>query len=246
MNRIVMGTGISVDVPGLKDAALIEKVFTRVAQIDRRFSTYKSNSEVSRFRRGELREAELSTEFREVMRACLKMEKSTKGYFSAWFDGQFDPTGYVKAWSIREGCLILNKAGYGTHCVSIGGDLCARSDSDHIWRLGIENPLDNKTVLGVIKAKNISLATSGSYKRGQHVMNPKTRRAANYFLSVTIAGPSIIKSDVFATAAFVMGSRGPAFIRSQRGYEALFITPDARVETTAGMELLLGQQMLEV
>lgn len=246
VNRIIMGTGVSLDVPDLKESALAEKVFLRLTQIDRRFSTYRKNSEVRRFTRGELRESELSSEFRAVMRACLKMEKLTDGYFSAWYQGQFDPTGYVKSWAINEASKLIKGAGHGTFCVSIGGDLCACSDSAKDWRLGIENPADTKTVLGIIEAKNISLATSGAYKRGQHVINPKTRLPVNYFKSVSVAGPSIIKADVFATAAYVMGKRGPAFIARQPGYEALFVFDDGKALATAGMETLLGQQSLDI
>jgi thiamine biosynthesis lipoprotein len=242
-NRIIMGTGVSIDVPRLQDAALIESVFKRLNQIDRRFSTYKENSEVSRFRRGELREAELSSELVSVMRACLKLEKVTNGYFSAWFNGQFDPTGYVKAWSIHEACKLIRKSGYETYCIGVGGDICARSNSK-TWRIGIENPVHPKAVLGVIKAKNIAVATSGNYKRGKHVYNPMTKRPVDHFISVTVSGPNIIKSDVFATSAFVMAKRGVAFIQNQPGYEAAFITKDGSVQLTAGMERLLGQQSL--
>src|SRR5437868_4103382 len=100
-NRIIMGTGVSIDIPGLDDPQILCKAFARIGQIDRRFSTYLPNSEVSRFQRGELLEAELSREFKVVMRACLEMEKLTDGYFSAWYGGQYDPAGYVKAWAIK-------------------------------------------------------------------------------------------------------------------------------------------------
>lgn len=245
-NRIIMGTGVSIDIPGLKDEKFFEEVFSLISKLDRRFSTFKANSEVSKFRRGELREDELSQQFQVVMRACLEMEKLTDGYFSAWFDGQFDPTGYVKSWSIEQACRLIKKAGHGTYCIGIGGDICARSDSDKIWRLGVENPSDPKTIVGVIEARNIGLATSGIYKRGQHVINPKTRKPVSHFLSTTIAGPSIIKADVFATAVYVMGKKGPAFIARQPRYDALFINPNGKVQVTAGMARLLGQQSLEI
>lgn len=242
-NRIIMGTGVSVDVPGLDNAALIETVFKRLRQIDRRFSTYKDRSEVSRFRRGELLDAELSAEFQAVMRACLKLEKDTNGYFSAWFQGQFDPSGYVKGWAIREAGKVIEAAGYHTYCVGIGGDILARSQSK-IWRIGIENPANTDTILGIIKAKNLAVATSGNYKRGEHVYNPKTRQPVNHFLSVTVAGPSVVKADVFATAAFVMAEKGVGFVQHQPRYEAMFVGRDGRVRLTGGMERLLGQQSL--
>jgi FAD:protein FMN transferase len=245
-NRIIMGTGVSLDVPNLADVKVLDRVFSRLTQIDRRFSTYRYNSEVSRFRRGELREDELSSDFRIVMRGCLEMEKATNGYFSAWFSGEFDPSGYVKAWAIREAARIIRKSGFSTFCVGIGGDIYARSNNRKIWRIGIENPHRPNTILGVIKARNIAVATSGNYKRGAHVFDPKKKQPVNYFSSVTVAGPGIIKADVFATAAFVMGPKGPAFIQRQPRYEGLFIDIDGHLAATAGMERLLGQLSLEV
>ena len=244
-NRIIMGTGVSIDLP-TTDELLVKAAFDRISQIDRRFSTYRHSSEVSRFRRGELRESELSHDLKKVMRACIKMEKMTDGYFSAWYKGEFDPTGYVKAWAINEAVKILKKAGQDTYCLGVGGDILAASKSAKDWRLGIENPAQPNTILGIIKAKNIALATSGAYKRGQHVINPKTRQPVHHFLSVSVAGPSIIKADVYATAAYVMGQRGFDFINRQPGYEALFITKAGRGLATPGMEKLLGQQSLDV
>jgi len=241
-----MGTGVSIDVPGLKDARLLDRAFARLTQIDRRYSTFKDSSEVSRFRRGELLESELSPELRKVMRACIKMEKLTGGYFSAWFDGQFDPTGYVKGWSIKQASNVIKKAGFGTYCVGIGGDVYASSDSDKIWRIGVENPEDPSKIIGIISARNISVCTSGVYKRGQHLVSPKSRRQIHYYQSVTVAGPSVVKSDVFATAAYVMARQGPEFIAEQSRYAAMFINKDGSLILTPGMEKLLGQQTLAV
>ncbi|MDB5161440.1 MAG: hypothetical protein JWO96_820 [Candidatus Saccharibacteria bacterium] len=242
-NQIVMGTGVSIDVPGLTDTQFIQKVFSRLQKIDRKFSTYKSKSEISRFRRGELREQELSHEVRKIMRACLEMEKITGGYFSAWFAGEFDPTGYVKGWAISEVGALLEKNGYTTYCVGIGGDIKARSDSGKVWGIGLQNPLDKQSILGRISAKDIAVATSGIYERGDHVINPKTGNPANELLGITVAGPDIIRADVFATAAFAMGTAGLSFIEDQPGYEALAVDKAGKALATSGMTSLLNTKL---
>jgi len=57
----IMGTAISVDVrdPEVPPAAL-DEAFDHLRDIDRRFSTYKPDSEVSRLSRGELSEDDCS------------------------------------------------------------------------------------------------------------------------------------------------------------------------------------------
>jgi len=245
-SRIIMGTGVSIDVPEMNDESLMNKAYARIAQIDRRYSTYKTNSEISKFQRGELSESELSREFKKVMRACMEYEKLTGGYFSAWFNGSFDPTGYVKAMAINEAARIIENAGYGTYCVAIGGDLMAKSNSSKTWRIGVENPLEANTTIGTVEAKNISMATSGNYKRGEHIINPKTHRPAKELLSVTVLGPDIITADVFATAAFVIGKKAQAFIARHKGYGALIVDKDKKIRTTEGLSELFGQLKLDL
>ena len=66
-------------------------------------------------------------------------------------------------------------------------------------------------------------------------------------LSVTIAGPDLATADAYATAAFAMGER-----RARRGrggsrrYEAMTITADGRVLSTAGLSAPCGAQPPDV
>jgi thiamine biosynthesis lipoprotein len=51
-------------------------------------------------------------------------------------------------------------------------------------------------------------------------------------LSVTITGPELATADAYATAAFAMGSDGPAW--TVRDYEAITILADGRSMRTPG------------
>ena len=57
---------------------------------------------------------------------------------------------------------------------------------------------------------------------------------------MTVAGPSLTYADAFATAAFVMGEAGLAWVAGIDGYAALAITSDRRVVWTPGMAGLLA------
>ena len=219
-----MGTGVSLDVPELQDKTLIDKVFARLQAIDAKFSTYKDDSLVSQFRRGETAENDFDTEMRWVIKACRQAETDTNGYFSAWASGQYDPSGYVKGWAIAEAAKVIKKAGYHTFCIGIGGDILAASSGDKVWSIGIQDPGNRQKTLTVLKVKSLAVATSGNYHRGQHIINPKTGQPASELASLTVVGPDIIKADVLATAAFAMGKDGGSFVDKQRGYKALVIT----------------------
>ena len=222
-NQIIMGTGVSLDIPEAKNEVIFSDVFELLRQIDARFSPYKKDSELSGYQRGEIIQKNLSLQMKAVMAACKKFEKLTNGYFSANFAGKYDPTGYVKGWAIAEAGKLIEKQGYKTYCIGIGGDILARSGGSKEWQIGIQDPKDKTKILNKLSISNGAVATSGNYERGLHIINPKTSKPANELLSLTVIGPDIIKADVLATAAFAMGKAGVKFVDRQKGYKALAV-----------------------
>lgn len=225
MRRVeqVMGLPVSVDIPNCGDEAVFDVVFTSFHKIDERFSTYKAGSEVSRFGNGKLPASALSNELKYVIKECKKAEKWTDGYFSAWAAGNFDPSGYVKGWAIAGAGEIIRRLGYKTYCIGAGGDILAASDSAKVWKIGIQNPTDKSKILNTLNISNGAVCTSGSYERGDHIINPKTNKPATELLSVTVIGPDIIKADILATAYFAMGQKAAGFMKRQKNYEAIII-----------------------
>jgi thiamine biosynthesis lipoprotein len=222
--RQIMGLPVSIDIPEAKSEADFDPAFERFEQIDQRFSTYKSDSEVSKFIAGEIAEDDLSDELKYVIEQCREAERKTDGYFSAWAAGTFDPSGYVKGWAIAEAGKVLEKNQIKTYCISAGGDILAHSNTDKIWNIGIQDPRDPSKLLNLLSISNEAVATSGSYERGNHIINSKTKKPAQELLSASVTGPDIIWADVLATAIFAMGQAGLDYIRTQPGYTALLVT----------------------
>jgi len=232
----IMGMPISVDIPGeAPPAAAFRAVFAELRRIDRQFSPYKPDSELMRFRAGELKEAELSDEMQTVMHACEQWAACTNGYFSAYFKGEFDPTGYVKGWAIARAGELLAEQGINTFLINAAGDILARSAGGHKWRIGLEHPQGGRATIGTITTGNVAVATSGTHARGQHILDPHTQKPATELLSVTVRGPNIITADVLATALFAMGpQKALEFMRIQPGYEALLVDTTLRARMTPG------------
>jgi thiamine biosynthesis lipoprotein len=239
-SAIIMGTGVTLDIPEA-GKEVFEAVFNLLNDIDSRFSTYKPNSEVSRYARGEVSRWRLSRDLRAVIKGCQSSEAATSGAFSAYASGTFDPSGYVKGWAIDKAARLIEKRGFNSYCLSIGGDIKAASNGQKVWRIGIQDPARKSRIITRIGAKNLALATSGNYERGAHIINPKTRKPATGLLSVTVAGPSIITADVLATAAFVLGDFALNFIGGQaKGYEALIVDSSGRLHATPGFDKFLA------
>jgi thiamine biosynthesis lipoprotein len=81
-----------------------------------------------------------------------------------------------------------------------------------------------------------AVATSGTYERGPHVLNPFSREPATELISVTVVGPELISADAYATAAFAMGAAAPKWLEGLAGYESLVISPDGRGWSTQGFK----------
>src|SRR5260370_42593535 len=103
-----------------------------------------------------------------------------------------------------------------------------RAVPEPCWSVGIRHPLEPNAIAAVVEANDLAVATSGAYARGDHVLDPHTRRPPVGVLSVTIVGHELATADAYATAAFAMGEAGVHWTARPRGHEALAIPADER------------------
>ena len=239
MQRVehVMGMPVVIDVPD-DDATpdVLDAVFRWLHWVDATFSTYKPESEISRLDRGELDLEGAHPAVRTVLDRCAELRTETRGYFDERFDGSLDPSGLVKGWAVDAAADILDASGMRNYAVSAGGDIRVRGGAlpEPAWRIGIQHPLERAGVAAVVEATDLAIATSAAYARGEHVLDPHTRRPPHGVLSVTITGSDLTTADAYATAAFAMGAAGPHWTARLRGYEAMTIMSDHRVLSTPG------------
>jgi thiamine biosynthesis lipoprotein len=228
----------TIEVAGPADPAVIEAAFAELRRIERIFSPFRTDSAVSALNAGTLCEAEAEPLVRDVLASCRRFERATDGYFSAWAAGQLDPCGLVKGWAIGRAATILERAGYRDYFVDGAGDVFVRGERGpgRPWRVGIRHPRERERVVAVVEARDTAVATSGTYEKGAHIVDPHTGRPATELVSLTIIGPDIVAADVYATAAFAMGRDGLAFIEGVPGYEALAIDAELYCASTSGFE----------
>jgi thiamine biosynthesis lipoprotein len=242
-----MGTVIGIDVRDrdVRDP-VIDEAFGRFRAIDERFSTFRTDSEVSRYGRGEVRGDDLSDELREVLGLCEVVRVRSDGVFDIRrhrADGVVDPSGLVKGWAVEEAVAILHRAGARNFAVNAGGDIVARGEPvpGRAWRVGLQHPEIREAIAAVLDVRDLAVATSGAYERGDHVINPRTGAPPTDLLSATVAGPSLTFADAYATAAFAMGIDGIRWVAGLPGYEGCVITTDRRFIWTDGFEELLAR-----
>jgi thiamine biosynthesis lipoprotein len=233
----VMGMPVTADVVGDSvEPGALDEAFGEFELLDRIFSPFIDTSEVSRINRGELVAEKAGDLMIQVVNLCRQYERATDGYFSAWIGGRFDPSGLVKGWAIDRACSILDKHGYRDFYVDAGGDVQTRGrrTTGQPWRVGIRHPVERDRVACVVLVSGSAVATSGTYEKGDHIIDPHTGEPAAALLSFTVVGPDILQTDVFATAGFAMGMAGLDFIRKTPGYEAFAIDRQLRAWSTPG------------
>ncbi|MFD4524200.1 FAD:protein FMN transferase [Streptomyces sp. NPDC058470] len=238
----VMGTVVSIDLRNCrkeKAASGTGRVVRWLHEVDALFSTYRPDSAISRIGRGELSPRHTNAEVAWVLERCEELRKETDGYFDVWATGSLDPSALVKGWSVQRAADALVAWGITDFCLTAGGDVVSRGSREAglPWRIGIQHPSDRGALAGVVHANGLAVATSGTYERGEHIVDPHARAHPAGLLSVTVCGPDLGTADAYATAAFAMGRKAADWTLSLDGYEAMTVQDDERVYLTPGFPL---------
>lgn len=240
--RILMGMPVTVAIADEAPASLVDGVFGYFAEIDRRFSPSKPESEVSALNRDRiaagLSAETLSAEMREVLAIAERTRRETHGYFEIRRpDGRIDPSGIVKGWAIRNAARLVEAAGVRNFFVDAGGDIESRGKNaeGEEWKAGIRNPFNEREIIKAVTPHGHGIATSGTYARGRHIYDPFwPGRSIVEIVSVTVIGPDVLEADRFATAAFAMGRSGIYFIEDQPRLEGYVVDLNGVATQTSG------------
>jgi FAD:protein FMN transferase len=227
-----MGMAVAIDVRDEIATDALDETVAWFWRVDRMFSPYRADSEISQIGRGSLQRQRASSPVRAVLAQCDRLRMLTGGFFDPLATGRLDPSGFVKGWAVERAAELLVQAGATRLAVNAGGDAVVRGDMP--WRVGIQHPIERQRLAAVVELRDAAIASSGAYERGTHIIDPHDRRPARGLLSVTVIGPDLGFADAYATAAFAMGREAPRWLAAVDGYEAMVILDDLRVVCTPG------------
>ncbi len=238
-----MGTVVVIDVYAAADAGATDRdvgwpggeVNRQLAEAvailhraDATFSTWRPDSPVSRLRRGEITRAQAPAEVAEVLHRCAVARDLSAGWFDPWAmpDG-FDPSGYVKGWAAQNALAAFRAGGTCGVLVNAAGDIASAGGpaEGRPFRIGITDPHSPLRLAAIVELTG-AIATSGTYERGEHLIDPRSGRPAARAASASVTGPDLGLADALATALAVAGEPGLALIEKLDGYEALIINSD--------------------
>jgi FAD:protein FMN transferase len=153
---------------------------------------------------------------------------------------------YVDLSAIAKGFAVDAVAGHveglgvGSYLVEIGGELRGRGvkADGHPWWVSVETPggAGAPAVDLVIALHDLSIATSGDYRRGfseggrwySHTIDPRSGRPVEHGLSsVSVLHRDCVMADALSTALMVLGPREGLAFAEARDLAALFVTRTA-------------------
>ena len=101
---------------------------------------------------------------------------------------------------------LITELGYSDHCVDAGGDMSYKTTTGKKLRIGLENPLDTKQVLGVLELHNKSLCGSSGNRRAwgrfNHIISPVELSSPKHILALWVLADSTILADALTTCLY--------------------------------------------
>ncbi len=157
---------------------------------------------------------------------------------------QLDVNGIAQGFTVDKLSMFLESKNIHNYMIEVGGEVKVKGKNPEgqLWKVGIDKPIENSNELNrelqtILHITNISLATSGSYRKFiekdgikySHTIDPKTGKPTFHrLLSVTILHSSCTFADAMATAIMVMGlEKGKRFI-TENGLQAYLIYSDEK------------------
>jgi thiamine biosynthesis lipoprotein len=130
-------------------------------------------------------------------------------------DAQLDLGSIAKGYGVDRAVSALRDHGVTSAIVEAGGDLYAlgTAPGGDAWRVGIQDPDDDRALIGTVDVADAGVATSGTYRqffryrghRYHHLLDPRTGAPRDTPVrSLTIMADRCMHADVAATALFGM------------------------------------------
>lgn len=101
---------------------------------------------------------------------------------------------------------LIEEEGIGSYTVEAGGDIRYRTTGGEPLRVGLENPFDTESVVGVAHILNESICGSAGNRRAwgnfHHIINPVTLTSPRHLSGVWVVAESTFLADLLTTALF--------------------------------------------
>lgn len=138
--------------------------------------------------------------------------------------------------------------------INAGGDIFVRGLNEYhdLWTVGIRHPVKTNQLMGIIRATDIAICTSGHYERKSpilpntyHIVNPFTKQSPDGILSCTAIGPFAMMADVFSTAAYLLGEKKGIKLLEDVGLEGCLMTSSLTTYKTKNLKRYHYEELIQ-
>jgi len=266
-NKFLMWTDIEIiiysSLPEEKVLKDIEKSFDIFSNLEKEFSRFDENSDLSRLNKN--KSLEVSDIFIEVLELSKEIYKNTDWFFNPlvnisniWYSNSFSEKNFVKTniennidfnsveiiwnkvilqenqnldlgWIVKWFAVdkikeFLRAKKYSDFIINAGWDMYIKSN-DSPKTIAIDSPKNNWDIFALLDLQNISLSTSGTYKRKweiedekfNHILNPKNSQNNNEIKSISLIWNKCYITDSYATSCIAMWiERSLTFLKKEK------------------------------
>lgn len=219
--------------------SLVSSACAILHRADELFSTWNLKSPVSRLRCGDATLEQMPNDVLAVLKLCANAREVSEGWFDPWaMPGGVDPTGYVKGWAAQRALLELQHRGVLGAMVNAAGDIatCSGPGVTTPFRIGITDPWARRQIACVVEV-DAAIATSGTYERGDHLVDPRSGLSGSRVASASVTGPDLGLADALATGLAVAGRDFLELLEGLEGYEGFVIENDGSWSHTTAFPL---------
>lgn len=186
-------------------------------------------------------EEELQQKLQLVDNHKIHMENNT--VFLEQQGMAIDLGGIAKGYASDKINEILKQEGITSAVLNLGGNVSVIGKKEnHKWQIGIQDPLEEEKLAGILSVEDCSIITSGVYqrffeqdgKRYHHIIDSKTGKPAETgLLSVTIISKNGTMADALSTSFMIMGMEKSIDLwKKSDNFSAIFITDKNEIYVT--------------
>jgi thiamine biosynthesis lipoprotein ApbE len=180
------------------------------------------------------------TDSPDTVRALAMAEavkKASHGAFDVRWSGKIDLGGIGKGYAVEAARQVLLKNNVKSAIIDMHSSIAVVGDG---WKIGIFDPRTKETKYffkRIVLNDKEALSTSGQYEQPGHIIDPRTGKAADKCMSVTVVCKDAALADALSTAIFVLGPTKGISLAAKMGARTLIVDKNGKTYDNLSVKL---------
>ena len=152
----------------------------------------------------------------------------------------------AKGYAVEKAAQVLTEEGVKKALINAGGNIrvIGEKDNKNSWKIGIQNPRNPSSLIGILSLNNEAAVTSGDYNRiveiegktYHHLLSAQTGYPVRNNMSVTVVTPDAGQADILSTSLFLLEpQKALEAVTKISNVEVLIITTDKKIMCSPGL-----------